>query len=72
MLSVLLRTLPGAQPAGGGLRVRQGEGWVTLVPLARSAVLRIVGEARSAELAEELCAFCARRAEEADRGLPEK
>ena len=72
VLSVLLRTLPGAQPAGGGLRVRQGEGWVTLVPLARSAVLRIVGEARSAELAEELCAFCARRAEEADRGLPEK
>ena len=60
---MLLRTLPGAQPAGGGLRVRQGEGWVTLVPLARSAVLRIVGEARSAELAEELCAFCARRAE---------
>ncbi|MFQ7855642.1 MAG: hypothetical protein ACLRIS_11425 [Flavonifractor plautii] len=42
VLSVLLRTLPGAQPAGGGLRVRQGEGWVTLVPLARSAVLRIV------------------------------
>lgn len=72
VLSVLLRTLPGAQPAGGGLRLRQGEGWVTLVPLARSAVLRIVGEARSAELAEELCAFCARRAEEADRGLPEK
>ena len=71
VLSVLLRTLPGAQPAGGGLRVRQGEGWVSLVPLARSAVLRIVGEARSAELAEELCAFCARRAEEADRGLPE-
>lgn len=72
VLSVLLRTLPGAQPAGGGLRLRQGEGWVTLVPLAHSAVLRIVGEARSAELAEELCAFCARRAEEADRGLPEK
>ena len=63
---------PGHSRLGAACGSRQGEGWVTLVPLARSAVLRIVGEARSAELAEELCAFCARRAEEADRGLPEK
>lgn len=72
VLARLLRALPGAEPAGGGLRLRQGEGWVTLSLSARPAVLRVVGEARTAELARELCDFCARRAEEADRaGAPE-
>ena len=36
------------------------------------AALRVVGEARTAELARELCDFCARKAEEAARPGPEK
>ena len=51
---------------------RQGEGWVTLSLRARPAALRVVGEARTAELARELCDFCARKAEEAARPGPEK
>ena len=72
MLARLLRALPGAEQVGAGLRLRQGEGWVTLSLRARPAALRVVGEARTAELARELCDFCVRRAEEAGQAGPEK
>ena len=72
VLARLLRELPGARAAGEGLRLRQGEGWLTLSLRASPAVLRVVGEARTAELARELCDFCARKAEEAARPGPEK
>ena len=72
VLARLLRELPGARAAGEGLRLRQGEGWLTLSLRASPAALRVVGEARTAELARELCDFCARKAEEAARPGPEK
>ena len=72
MLARLLRALPGAEQVGAGLRLRQGEGWVTLSLQTRPAALRVVGEARTAELAQELCDFCVRRAEEAGQAGPEK
>ena len=72
MLARLLRALPGAEQVGAGLRLRQGEGWVTLSLQTRPAALRVVGEARTAELARGLCDFCVRRAEEAGQAGPEK
>ena len=52
---------------GAGLRLRTGDGWVHLVPLARRSALRVVAEGPDLELAAELCDFFARRAEQADQ-----
>ncbi len=66
LMQALLRRLPGAEPAGEGLRLYRGEGSAYLVPLTRRSALRVVGEAVTAELAEELCAFCTQTAHELD------
>ena len=54
-------------PSGGGLRLRTGDGWVYLVPLARRSALRVVAEGPDLELAAELCDFYADRAAQLDR-----
>ena len=56
-------------PAGLELEVGSS---AALALRASPAALRVVGEARTAELARELCDFCARKAEEAARPGPEK
>jgi len=67
VMQALARRLPGAEPTGEGLRFRRKEGSVYLAPLTRRSALRVVGEAVSAELAEELCGFCAQTAQDLDR-----
>lgn len=52
---------------GEGLRIRTGNGWVYLVPLARRRALRVVAESADMELADELCDFYAGRCARADR-----
>ena len=59
-------------PAGEGLRMRTGNGWVYLTPAARRSALRIVAEGPDLELAAELCDFYAGRAAELDRTLSEQ
>ena len=63
-------------PAGEGLRLRLGEGWVYLVPLTRSPALRVTGEGPDLETAAELCDFYAARVRRLDaesgREGPEK
>ena len=57
------------QPSGEGLRMRTGNGWVYLTPIARRSALRITAEGPDLELAAELCDFYASRAAEVDRTL---
>ena len=59
-------------PAGEGLRLRTGNGWVYLTPLARRSALRIVAEGPDLELAAELCDFYANRTAELDRAISEQ
>ena len=59
----------GCTPRGDGLRLRSGEGWVYLAPLARRPALRVVAEGPDLELAAELCDFYAHRAARLDRQL---
>ena len=59
-------------PAGDGLRVRTGGGWVYLTPLARRAALRVVAEGPDLEVAAELCDFFANRAAALDRETAEQ
>ena len=59
-------------PAGEGLRMRTGNGWVYLTPMARRSALRIVAEGPDLELAAELCDFYAGRAAEIDRAISEQ
>lgn len=59
-------------PAGEGLRMRTGSGWVYLTPMARRSALRIVAEGPDLELAAELCDFYAGRAAEIDRTISEQ
>ena len=54
---------------GDGLRIRTGNGWVYLVPLARRSALRIVAESPDMELAAELCDFYAGRCARTDRAV---
>lgn len=67
VMQALFRLLPGAEPAGEGLRFRRGEGSAYLVPHSQRSALRVISEAANVELAEELCGFCAQAAREADR-----
>jgi len=60
------------QPAGEGLRMRTGSGWVYLTPLARRSALRITAEGPDLELAAELCDFYAGRAAALDRAISEQ
>ena len=59
----------GCTPQGDGLRLRSGEGWVYLAPLARRAALRVVAEGPDLELAAELCDFYAHRTATLDRQI---
>lgn len=59
-------------PVGEGLRMRTGNGWVYLTPLARRSALRIMAEGPDLELAAELCDFYAGRAAEIDRAISEQ
>ena len=59
-------------PVGEGLRMRTGNGWVYLTPLARRSALRVVAEGPDLELAAELCDFYAGRAAELDRAISEQ
>ena len=52
---------------GEGLRLRTGNGWVYLTPLARRSALRVMAEGPDLELAAELCDFYAGRAAALDR-----
>ena len=60
------------EPSGEGLRMRTGNGWVYLTPMARRSALRIVAEGPDLELAAELCDFYAGRTAELDRALSEQ
>lgn len=60
------------RPAGEGLRMRTGSGWVYLTPIARRSALRITAEGPDLELAAELCDFYATRAAEVDRAISEQ
>lgn len=60
------------KPAGEGLRMRTGSGWVYLTPVARRSALRIIAEGPDLELAAELCDFYAGRAAELDRAISEQ
>ena len=60
------------KPTGDGLRMRTGNGWVYLTPLARRSALRIIAEGPDLELAAELCDFYAGRAAEIDRAISEQ
>ena len=59
-------------PMGDGLRMRTGNGWVYLTPLARRSALRVIAEGPDLELAAELCDFYAGRAAEVDRTISEQ
>lgn len=67
VMQALARELPGAEPAGEGLRVQREDGSLYLVPLTRRPALRVIGEAVSAELAEELCGLCVQAARKLDK-----
>ena len=54
---------------GDGLRLRSGQGWVYLAPLARRSALRVVAEGPDLELAAELCDFYAHQAARLDRQM---
>jgi mannose-1-phosphate guanylyltransferase/phosphomannomutase len=58
--------------AGEGLRVRLGEGWVYITPLARRSALRVVGEGYDTELAAELCDFYVEKVTQLDKDLPDQ
>ena len=59
----------GCTPQGDGLRLRSGQGWVYLAPLARRSALRVVAEGPDLELAAELCDFYAHQAARLDRQM---
>ena len=58
--------------AGEGLRLRNGGGWVYLVPLARRSALKVVAEGPDLELAAELCDFYAGKIAKLDRSARRK
>lgn len=62
----------GCTPQGDGLRLRSGEGWVYLAPLARRSALRVVAEGPDLELAAELCDFYAHQAARLDRQMVQR
>lgn len=67
VMQALAREHARVTPAGEGIRMRTGSGWVYLVPLTRRSALRVVAEGPDLELAAELCDFYAGRAMVLDR-----
>lgn len=51
----LSKAFPQAEDMGEGLRIRLGEGWVWLAPMAGRSALQLQAEASSQEFAAELC-----------------
>ena len=49
------KAFPQAEDMGEGLRIRLGEGWVWLAPMAGRSALRLQAEASTQEFAAELC-----------------
>ncbi|MBQ9980657.1 MAG: NTP transferase domain-containing protein [Oscillospiraceae bacterium] len=54
---------------GSGLRRREKQGWVHIVPSAAVSAIKIHCEAESAEIAQELCADFSRLARDIDRRI---
>ena len=71
-LMQVLAAAAGAEPAGDGVRLRQGQGWVYLSPLTRRPALRVVGEGPDLETAAELCDFFAQQVRKLDAAPEEK
>lgn len=46
-----------AEPAGPGVRLQAGGGWVTVTPMRRRQAVQVQAEGESAEMAQELCGF---------------
>ena len=46
-----------SEPAGTGVRLRAGGGWVYVAPLIRRRSVRLLAEGADAETAQELCGF---------------
>lgn len=46
-----------AEPAGAGVRLSAGSGWVYVAPLVRRSAVQVIAEGTDAEVAEELCGF---------------
>lgn len=57
------------RPAGDGVRLRTGTGWVYIAPGKRRPALRVIAECSDLELAEELCGFYAQKLGRLDRNL---
>ena len=69
VMQALLRET-GVRPDGGeGIRVRRGNGWVYLTPMARRAAVRVLAEGPDLETAAELCDFFAGETARLDRDL---
>ena len=66
VMQALAGTHPAARPAGEGLRIRTGGGWVYMTPLTRRAALKVVAEGPDLETAAELCDFYAEKAKQLD------
>ena len=58
-----------AEPAGKGVRLNTGMGWVYVTPLIRRPAVRLLTEGADAETAEELCGFYENEIRRLDRGL---
>ena len=46
-----------SEPAGAGVRLSAGAGWVYVAPLVRRPAVQVLAEGENAEIAEELCVF---------------
>lgn len=57
-----------AEPAGAGVRLRSGGGWVYVAPMVRRRSVRLQAEGADAETAEELCGFFEEEIRRLDRG----
>ena len=62
----LLERDPAARSEGEGVRVKVGDGWVYLSPMAGRSALRVIGEAADVETADELCDFYLKKLERLD------
>lgn len=57
-----------AEPAGAGVRLRSGAGWVYVAPMIRRRSVRLQTEGADAETAQELCGFYEEEIRRMDRG----
>lgn len=57
-----------AEPAGTGVRLPSGAGWVYVAPLIRRPSVRLQAEGADAETAQELCGFYEEEIRRLDRG----